>query len=148
MTTAMMTAAAVAVKLVAWIPAKGQEAEVQSGLRNGPLTDLRYQRPRPLAPPELTFEIAERTGARGEVVRPLDESAVRQAARSLRARRIGSIAVCYLFGYANPDHERRTREILLEELPGACVSIASEILPRIREWPRMSVPSITWSALS
>lgn len=113
-------------------------AEVQSGLRNGPLTDLRYQRPRPLAPPELTFEIAERTGARGEVVRPLDESAVRQAATSLRARRIGSIAVCYLFGYANPDHERRTREILLEELPGACVSIASEILPRIREWPRMS----------
>jgi N-methylhydantoinase A len=113
-------------------------AEVQSGLRDGPLTDLMYERPRPLAPPELTFEIPERIGARGEVVQSLDESAVRQAANILRARGISSIAVCYLFGYANPDHERRTRDILLAELPDAYVSIASEILPRIREWPRMS----------
>jgi N-methylhydantoinase A len=113
-------------------------AEVQSGLRDGPLTDLMYERPRPLAPPELTFEIPGRIGARGEVVQSLDESAVREAARVLRARGIRSIAVCYLFGYANPHHERRTRDILLAELPDAFVSIASEILPRIREWPRMS----------
>jgi N-methylhydantoinase A len=113
-------------------------AEVQSGLRSGPLTDLFYQRPRPLAPPELTFEIPERAGAEGEVVQVLDEDAVRRAARMLKTKGVSSIAVCYLFSYANPAHEQRTRQILLEEMPAVYISVSSEILPRIREWPRMS----------
>jgi N-methylhydantoinase A len=112
--------------------------EVQSGLRYGPLTDLLYARPRPLAPPELTFEIPGRVDARGEIIDPLDEQAVRHAARALRAAGVTSVAVCFLFSYANRDHERRTRDILCEEIPGAYISVSSDILARIREWPRMS----------
>ena len=112
--------------------------EVQSGLRYGPLTDLLYERPRPLAPPELTYEIPERVDAQGVVIEPLDEEAVRRAARALRAAGITSVAVCFLFSYANRAHEQRTREILCEEMPDAYISVSSDILARIREWPRMS----------
>ncbi|HEX3244994.1 MAG TPA: hydantoinase/oxoprolinase family protein [Chloroflexota bacterium] len=113
-------------------------AEVQSGLRYGNLTNLVYQRPDFLAPLELTYEIGERLDAQGHVIRILDEEAVRSAARALKAAGVTSIAVCYLFSYANPDHELRTKSILLEEIPEAIVSASCEILPRIREWPRMS----------
>lgn len=113
-------------------------SEVQSGLRYGPLTNLFYTRPEPLAPPELTWEIPGRIGAHGEVIQDLDENAVCEAARALRDLGVGSVAVAYLFSYANPDHERRTEAILRAELPDAYISLSSRILPRIREWPRMS----------
>lgn len=112
--------------------------EVQSQLRKGSLYDLFYEKPLSLVAPELTFEIPERIGARGEILQPLDEAAVRAAARALRSRGVDSVAVCYLFSFAEPAHERRSRELLLDEMPGCFVSLSSETLPRIREWPRMS----------
>ena len=113
-------------------------AEVQSGLRYGSLTDLRYQRPDTLAPLELTFEVEERLDPQGNVVQALNDDDVRSAARALKAADVSSVAICYLFSYANTDHELRTKEILLEEIPEAIISASCEILPRIREWPRMS----------
>jgi N-methylhydantoinase A len=112
--------------------------EVQSQRRLGPVYDLFYRRPQPLAPVELTLEVPERVDARGNVVRPLDEAAVEAAVRRLLDEGVEAIAVCYLFSYANPDHERRTREIIQRLAPGLFISLSSEILPRIREWPRMS----------
>src|SRR5690606_32575284 len=55
-----------------------------------------------------------------------------------RAASVRSIAVCYLFSYANPSHEERTRAIIRDVFPEAHVSLSSEVLPRIREWPRLS----------
>jgi N-methylhydantoinase A len=112
--------------------------EVQTGDRRGNTYNLAWEKPDPLALRELTFEIPERTGSRGEVVRPLDEDAVRAAARAFAAGKPEAVAVCYLFSYANPAHEQRTRQIIEQETPGCIVSLSSEILPRIREWPRMS----------
>src|SRR6185503_10392997 len=68
----------------------------------------------------------------------LDRDAVRIAARELKAAGVQSIAVCYLFSYMHPAHEEDTRTIILEEFPGVYVSLSSEVLPRVREWPRMS----------
>ncbi|HEY7662996.1 MAG TPA: hydantoinase/oxoprolinase family protein, partial [Xanthobacteraceae bacterium] len=56
----------------------------------------------------------------------------------LRATGVESIAVCYLFSFMNPAHEIETRKIVHEEWPGVHVSLSSEVLPRIREWPRLS----------
>jgi N-methylhydantoinase A len=50
--------------------------------------------------------------------------------------------VCYLFSYMHPAHEETTRRILLEEMPGVSVSLSSEVLPRIREWSRLSTTLI------
>jgi N-methylhydantoinase A len=87
-------------------------------------------------PPELIFEIPERIGADGEELTPLDEAAVREAARRLRAAGVESVAVCFLHGYADPAHERRARELLLEEHPACAVSLSSEVLPVFREYER------------
>jgi N-methylhydantoinase A len=112
--------------------------EVQSQGRDGNPFDYFYDKPVPLAPQSMTREIPGRVDWEGGELTPLDEGAVRAAAAELFAAGATSIAVCYLFSYANPAHEDRTREVILEEFPDAHVSLSSEVLPRIREWPRLS----------
>ena len=94
--------------------------------------------PPPIAPQSLTREIPERSDYAGNVLLPLDRAAVRQAARELKAAGVESIAVCYLFSFMNPAHEQETRALIQDEFPGVHVSLSSEVLPRIREWPRLS----------
>jgi N-methylhydantoinase A len=119
---------------------KGYRAvqEIQSQARDGNLFDYFYAKPPPIAPQSLTKEIPERSDYAGQVLTPLDEDAVRRAARALAQAGVESIAVCYLFSFMNPAHEQRTRALIHAELPAAHVSLSSEVLPRIREWPRLS----------
>jgi N-methylhydantoinase A len=112
--------------------------ETQNQARDGNPFDYFYEKPTPIAPQSLTKEIPERSDFSGKVLMPLDRDAVRQAARELKDAGVQSIAVCYLFSFMNPEHEEETRRIILEEFPGVSVSISSEVLPRIREWPRLS----------
>jgi N-methylhydantoinase A len=81
-------------------------------------------------------EVPERVGFSGEVLVPLDEAAVRAAARRFRDEGISSIAVSFLHSYANSDHERRARELIHDEFPSAQVSISSEVLAVFREYER------------
>jgi N-methylhydantoinase A len=119
---------------------KGYRAvqEVQNQARDGNLFDYFYSKPAPIAPQSLTREIPERCDCAGNVLLPMDEDAVRQAARELKAAGVESIAVCYLFSFMNPLHERQARALIRQEYPGVHVSLSSEVLPRIREWPRLS----------
>src|SRR5438876_6012099 len=112
--------------------------EVQSQARDGNLFDYFYAKPLPIAPQSLTKGIPERSDYAGNVLVPLDRAAVRQAARELKAAGVESIAVCYLFSFMNPAHEEETRALIHAEFPGVHVSLSSEVLPRIREWPRLS----------
>src|SRR5262245_38646477 len=119
---------------------KGYRAvqEVQTQARDGNLFDYFYAKPQPIAPQSLTKEIPERSDYAGNVLVPLDRDAVRLAARELKAAGVESIAVCYLFAFMHPAHEEETRRIVQQECPGVHVSLSSEVLPRIREWPRLS----------
>jgi N-methylhydantoinase A len=112
--------------------------EIQTQARDGNPFDYFYRKPAPIAPQSLTREIPGRVDFEGCELAPLGEDAVREAARSLKEAGVVSIAVCYLFSYMHPAHERTTRLILAEEFPDAHVSLSSEVLPRIREWPRLS----------
>ena len=112
--------------------------EIQSQGRDGNPFDYFYDKPVHLAPQSMTREIPGRVDWEGLELKPLDQEVVRAAARSLMEAGANSIAVCYLFSYANSAHEEITREIILEEFPNAHVSLSSEVLPRIREWPRLS----------
>jgi N-methylhydantoinase A len=119
---------------------KGYRAvqEIQNQARDGNLFDYFYAKPAPIAPQSLTREIAERSDYLGNVLVDLDRDAVRRAARELAAEGVQSIAVCYLFSFMNPAHENDTRKLIEAELPGVHVSLSSEVLPRVREWPRLS----------
>jgi N-methylhydantoinase A len=125
---------------VALFISKGYRAiqEVQNQARDGNLFDYFYSKPAAIAPQSLTREIPERCDYAGNVLVAMDEDAVRHAAREVKAAGVESIAVCYLFSFMNPSHERRTRALISQEYPGVHVSLSSEVLPRIREWPRLS----------
>ena len=90
---------------------------------------------RPVRPRDC-LEVNERTSFDGQVLAPLDEQAVRDAARHFEREGISSIAVAFIHSYANTANERRAREILLEEIPGASISLSSEVLAVYREYER------------
>ena len=100
------------------------------------LYDILWDPPPSLIPRRHRLEVVERVDYAGEVVTPLDEDSVRTAARKVRARGLRSVAVCLLNAHMNPPHERRVREILLEELPDLHVSLSTEILPEPPEFER------------
>src|SRR5438132_9117120 len=112
--------------------------EVQTQARDGNLFDYFYEKPQPIAPQSLTKEISERADYAGNVLVPLDREAVRRAARELKVAGVESIAVCYLFSFMNPAHEDETRALIHQEFSDVHISLSSEVLPRIREWPRLS----------
>jgi N-methylhydantoinase A len=87
-------------------------------------------------------EIAERIDHNGAIEVPLDESSVVQAVRTLSRRGISSVAVCLLHSYLNPTHERAVREIVAREMPGATISISSDVLPEFREYERSSTTAL------
>ena len=92
-----------------------------------------------LAPRRRRLGIRERLDATGQVLVALHEDDVRAAVPRLRAQGVAAIAVCYLFSFVNPAHERRTREIIAELAPEMSVSLSSEVDPTFREYERLCV---------
>ncbi len=95
-----------------------------------------YKKSEPMAPLELTIEADERIGARGDIVRALDETTLRPRLRALAAGRIEALTVCLINSFTNDVHERRVRDIAAEELPGIPVSISAEVIPEMQEYER------------
>ena len=95
-----------------------------------------WEKPRRPVVPSRIFEVAGRCGPDGVEIEPLEEVAVRAAARTLRDAGVKAIAVCFLHSYANPGHERRAAALVREEHPEALVSISSDVLPVFREYER------------
>jgi N-methylhydantoinase A len=87
-------------------------------------------------PPQAIFEIGGRLGPDGGEIEPLDEAAIAAAARAIKEAGIAAVAIVFLHSYANPAHERRAGAILRAHLPGATISLSSEVLPVFREYER------------
>jgi N-methylhydantoinase A len=101
------------------------------------LYDLTQDRPPPLVPRELRFTVKERMGPKGEVT-ALDESSLEEVISAVREAEVEAVAVCLLFAFMYPQHEKRVGEALREELPDVHVSLSSEVLPEFREYERFS----------
>jgi N-methylhydantoinase A len=106
------------------------------------LYDVMFDKTKPLVPRYLAYEVPERINAAGEVIRPLDEGAVREVGRALRAEGVEAVAICFLHGYVNGAHERRAAELIREGFPTAVVSVSSEVAPEFREYYRASTTVI------
>lgn len=70
----------------------------------------------PLVPRQLTRGVVERVDMFGSVVIPLREETARAAARELIALDVEGIVVSLMHSYKNAAHERRVRDIVLEEI--------------------------------
>jgi N-methylhydantoinase A len=95
-----------------------------------------WVKPERIVPLERVWEVTERLDHRGQVVTPLNEAGARACARALREAGVEVAGVCFLHSYANPAHELRMREILLEEFPDLIVSVSCEVWPEYREYER------------
>ena len=95
-----------------------------------------WVKPERPVPPERVLEIGERTSFSGQVISPLDEEAVKNAAVRFCNEGVESIAVSLTHSYANPANEFRVRELVNEAFPGAHLSLSSEVLPVFREYER------------
>ena len=117
--------------------------EIQRG--NRPiygLYDIRWEKPAPLVPRYLRYEVDERIDSSGKVVTVLDEEGARKVAREIRSMGIRTVGICLLFSFMNPSHEKAVRRILREECPDVYVSVSSEVNPEIREYERASTVAI------
>ncbi|MGV2862968.1 hydantoinase/oxoprolinase family protein [Achromobacter sp. AGC39] len=127
----------------ALVTTRGFRDVLEIGRQTRPhLYDYNVIKPEPLAPREWRFEIGERMAADGSVLQALDEDEVVSVARQLAAAQVEAVAICFMHSYRNDAHERRTREILAEHLPGVYLSVSSEILPEFREYERMSTTAL------
>jgi N-methylhydantoinase A len=98
-------------------------------------------KPTPLIAAGLKLEAAERTGPEG-IVEPLSEGEEERLAAALEEAGAESVAICLLFSYLDPTHERRLAGFLRERLPDLHVSASHEVLPRFREYERASTTAI------
>jgi N-methylhydantoinase A len=103
--------------------------------------DLFIEKPAPLIPRPLRFTVPERVLAGGIVDTPLDEAGVLRIAERMDERGVESVAIGFMHSYANPDHERRARDLLLSRLPELAVTLSSDVCPEIREYERFTTAS-------
>ncbi|HZN68999.1 MAG TPA: hydantoinase/oxoprolinase family protein [Tepidisphaeraceae bacterium] len=126
---------------VAFVTTEGFRDMLLIGRQNRPsLYALRVQRPRPITPQENWFTVRERVDARGRVVEPLTDAEIARVAGEVTGKGLRHAAVCLLFSFVNPDHERRLGEALARA--GVTVSLSSDVLPEFREYERASTTAI------
>jgi N-methylhydantoinase A len=95
-----------------------------------------------IVPPELRFAVPERCGPEGPL-RPLDEQALEPVLERLAAAAPEAVAVCLLFSFRHPEHERRVGELVARRLPGVHVSLSHEVVGTFREYERCATTVAT-----
>ena len=101
--------------------------------------DLHYRKPKPLVERCDTTEAGGRFDWRGTELEPLDQDAVRAAARRAKDEGFDAVAVSFLFSYVNPDHELLAGKILEQELGEDVVVVLShQVAGEWREYERTS----------
>ncbi|WP_226577599.1 hydantoinase/oxoprolinase family protein [Acuticoccus sediminis] len=125
--------------LVGLVTSEGFRDLLEIGRQKRPsLYDLFEDKPHTLVARRLRKEAAERLRHDGTVETPLDEDAVRRAARELAEAGCQAVAICFLYSFVDPTHEARARAIVAEELPDAFICASHEIAPEFREFERLS----------
>lgn len=109
--------------------------------------NLDVSKPTPPAAREHIFEIEGRLDETGAEVLPLNEDATRKAATELRQSGVSAVAICFLHSYANPDHEARAKDIVLDVWPEAYVCTSAEVLREFREFERFASTAVNASLL-
>jgi len=115
--------------------------EMREGLKEDRY-NLRMNMVEPLAARYLRVGVPERVRASGQVERPLDEAALIENLDYLVGEGAEALAVCFLFSYLNPSHERRASEIIHQRYPDLYASLSHEVIPQIKEFDRLSTTVI------
>lgn len=98
--------------------------------------DLFYRKPEPIIPRRYRLEVRERIDYSGMIIQPLVEQDVVECVSVFKDAGISAIAVCFLHSYINPEHEKRTGEILQSLYPEASVTLSHDVVRQWREYER------------
>lgn len=102
----------------------------------------RQRKPDPIIPPERIKEVTERTDWAGDIIAPLSESDLQTAVHELIAQRVDAIAISFLWGFVNPKHERRAREVVQALAPQLFVTCAHELVCKPGEYERTAAAAV------
>ncbi|MBM3676844.1 MAG: hydantoinase/oxoprolinase family protein [Actinobacteria bacterium] len=102
----------------------------------------RHRKPQPIVPPQLIKEVSERVDWAGEVFLPLHEEEAQQAIRELVDEGVEAIAISFLWGFVNPDHETRVKAMVRELAPDVFVTCAHELIAKPGEYERTAAAAI------
>ena len=111
-------------------------------LRMPVLYDIGWTKPRALVERRLRLEVDEKMRPDGSVAVALDRDSMGPVIDRLRSENVASVAICLLHSYANPAHEQDVAALVRAALPDVAISVSSEILPEIKEYPRTSTTVI------
>ena len=129
---------------VAFVTTEGFRDMLLIGRQNRPrLYALRIVRPPPITQEENWFAVRERIDSRGRVITALEDNEIERVLRAIQAKNLRHVAICLLFSFVNPAHERKLRDRFAAA--GLTVSISSEVLPEFREYERASTTAINAS---
>jgi len=115
--------------------------EMRRGIREEQYNN-RYTNVKPLVPRYLRAGIAGRLDRNGAETAPLDLDAVRRAIAQFRAEGVQAVSICFMNSFANPEHERAAAELVRSEMPGAYLTVSTDLLPSIRFYERVSTTAL------
>ncbi|GAB4332244.1 MAG: hydantoinase/oxoprolinase family protein [Phototrophicales bacterium] len=129
----------------AFITTQGFRDVLMIGRQNRPvLYALQPQLSAPLIPRDQCYDVPERLDHQGEVIIPLDMAAVDRVLDAIQAQGMESIAVCLLYSYINPVHERQIQDRIVARglMERWQVALSHEVLPEFREYERASTVAL------
>jgi len=115
--------------------------EMRRGIREEQYNN-RYTNVNPLVPRYLRAGIGGRIDRVGAETAPLDVDGVREAVELFRREGVQAVSICFMNSFANPAHEQAAAEIVRRELPGAYLSVSTDLLPSIRFYERVSTTAL------
>jgi len=98
----------------------------------------RFENVEPLAQRYLRLPVDERLDYKGDVLKPVDREDILNQVAVFKKEGVEAVAVCFMNSFANPEHEKIAGKIISEELPGAYLTLSTDILPSIRFYDRVS----------
>lgn len=119
---------------------RGTASWASAGEASGHYSTRRW--PEPLIPRERIFEVDERVDSSGTEVVPLNAGQVREAAARMRAAGIEAVAICFLWSFLRPEHERQAAQVIAAEWPAAFISLSCEVAPVIGEYERSATTAV------
>jgi N-methylhydantoinase A len=120
---------------VAVVTTEGFKDLLEIGRQTRPkMYDLKADNPLPLSHRNMRFEVTERVGSKGQVIKPLTEKAIENVVQMVVDAGVDSCAVCLLFSFLMPEHEKIIGEKLKQRLPDLHISLSSEVQPEFREY--------------
>jgi N-methylhydantoinase A len=115
--------------------------EMRRGIREEQYNN-RYTNVQPLVDRYLRVGVTERVDRDGVEVEALQLADVEQAVELFKAEKVEAVAICFLNAFANPQHEQQAAELVRRKLPGAYLTVSTDLLPSIRFYDRISTTAL------